>query len=89
MKKIEDNEKCANDLKLLEGNKDKFYNGFYEEQKKFLEEMKVLKTQRTELEMKAKRNHALLIAICVNEYERVVEMNDKCTKIDIITKKKN
>jgi len=87
MKKIEDNSKCSNDLKLLESNKDKFYGEFYGEQNEFLDELKVLKTQRTELEMKAKRNHALLIAICVNEYERVVEMNEKCAKIDIVTKK--
>jgi len=85
--KVEDNEKCSRDLQSLETNKDKFYGEFYEVQNKLQEEMKLLKAQSTELEMKAKRNHALLIAICVNEYERIVEMNEKCAKLEVITKK--
>jgi len=85
--KVEDNEKCSRDLQSLETNKDKFYGEFYGVQNKLQEEMKLLKAQSTELEMKAKRNHALLIAICVNEYERIVEMNEKCAKLEIVTKK--
>jgi len=79
--------KCSRDLLSLETNKDKFYGEFYGVQNKLQEEMKLLKAQSTELEMKAKRNHALLIAICVNEYERIVEMNEKCAKLEIVTKK--
>jgi large subunit ribosomal protein L40e len=85
--KTEDNQKCSHDLQVLQNNKDKFYSEFYDLRGKLQDESKSLKGQIGELEMKAKRNHALLIAICINEYERVVEMNEKCSKVEILNKK--